>query len=58
MSKEETNKKVRGKGKKPALVHINVRVPPDVLEFYKDESPEYTVLIRQVLTDYAAGKIK
>jgi uncharacterized protein (DUF4415 family) len=58
MSKKETSKRLRGKGKRPAKVHINVRIPADVLEFYKNESPEYTVLIRQVLTDYAAGKIK
>lgn len=37
---------------KPALVHINVRVPAWVLEFYK-QTPSYTKTMREVLTIHA-----
>jgi uncharacterized protein (DUF4415 family) len=51
----EPGKKGRGKGKKPALVHVNLRIPPDVMDFYK-QSPSYTAFMRQVLIDYAQSK--
>ena len=38
----------RGKGKVPALVHTNVRIPPEVWEYFKTfEHP--TRAIREVL---------
>lgn len=49
----ENQKRTRGKGVKPSLVHANVRIPAWVLEFYK-EYPSYTGMMRKVLTDYAA----
>jgi uncharacterized protein (DUF4415 family) len=52
MSDAPTTKKVRGKGKHPAKVHVNVRLSHDVLEFYKG-FPSYTGKMRDVLTAYA-----
>jgi hypothetical protein len=42
----------RGLGVKPALVHVNLRVPRHVLEFFQ-RSPNYTAAMRKVLTEYA-----
>jgi len=42
----------RGKGKKPALVHVNVRLPIDVLDYYK-QFPSYTIKMREVLEKHA-----
>lgn len=36
----------------PALAHVNLRVKPEVLAFYKT-FPAATVKMRQVLTEYA-----
>jgi uncharacterized protein (DUF4415 family) len=44
-------RRVRGKGKVPAKVHVNVRLPEDVLEFYK-RFPNYTSKMRDVLIRY------
>lgn len=52
MSDAPTTKRVRGKGKHPAKVHVNVRLSQDVLEFYKG-FPNYTGKMREVLTNYA-----
>lgn len=49
---EQEKKRVRGKGTKPALVHVNVRVAPWVLEFYRKQ-PNYTIAMRDVLTTHA-----
>lgn len=41
----------RGKGKQPALVHTNVRLPPRVWEYFRAfEQP--TVEIRRVLEEH------
>lgn len=48
---EQEKKRGRGKGVKPALVHINVRLPPSVADFYR-QKPNYTIFIRDVLTQY------
>lgn len=48
---EEAKVKRRGKGKTPALVHINVRLPQEVLNFYR-RYPSYTGKIREVLTEF------
>ena len=42
----------RGKGKKPALVHVNLRIPMEVLDYYK-EFPSYTIKMREVLELHA-----
>lgn len=39
----------RGKGVKPAMIKISLRVPKDVLDFYKSKSPAFTKAIREVL---------
>ncbi len=52
MSDAPTAKRVRGKGKHPAKVHVNIRLSHDVLEFYKG-FPSYTGKMREVLTNYA-----
>lgn len=44
-------RKPRGKGKKPALVHVNLRLPKEVLEKYKG-FPNYTGKMREVLTNF------
>jgi uncharacterized protein (DUF4415 family) len=45
-------KRTRGPQKAPTLVHINVRIPQDVLDYFK-QFPSYTKKIRTVLTNYA-----
>lgn len=51
MTEEMKTKRVRGKGKHPAKVHVNLRMPEPVLEFYK-RYPSYTAKMREVLTEY------
>lgn len=41
----------RGKGKKPALVHVNLRLPQEILEQYKG-FPNYTGKMREVLINF------
>jgi uncharacterized protein (DUF4415 family) len=41
----------RGKGKRKALVHVSVRLPEDVVEFYT-QYPNYTKAMREVLIKY------
>ena len=53
----EQPKKTRGKGAKPAMVHVNVRIPQEVLDYYK-EWPNYTKMMRTVLTNYAESQTK
>ena len=48
---EVKTKRVRGKGKLPAKVHVNLRMPEPVLEFYK-RYPSYTGKMREVLVAY------
>ena len=48
---DELVKRKRGKGKHPAKVHVNLRMPEEVLEFYK-RYPSYTAKMREVLTTY------
>ena len=52
----DEKKRVRGKGKDEALTHVNIRVPPAVVGFYK-QSPNYTKRMREILTDFAYGDI-
>lgn len=49
---EQPKKRGRGKGVKPALVYIGIRLPADVIEFYKEfANPNQEM--RRVLTYYA-----
>jgi len=41
---------MRGKGKKEAMVHVNLRLPMKVLAYYQ-QFPSYTVKMREVLTE-------
>jgi hypothetical protein len=45
----------RGKQKTPTLVHINVRVPVEVINYFK-QFPSYTGEIREVLTKHVKEK--
>ena len=47
----EKTKRYRGKGVKPARVHINVRLPQYVVDHFK-RFPSYTKEIRSVLEMY------
>lgn len=55
MSDEQPKRKARGPGKKPsiAMVHINLRLPADVVEYYKQRYPSYTTGMRDVLAERA-----
>jgi uncharacterized protein (DUF4415 family) len=52
MSEQTTSKRARGKGKKAALTHINLRVPTHIVEYYKATSANYTGKMREVLTQF------
>jgi len=45
-------KKTRGKGVKPALDIVAVRLPPDTLAYYKKHHTAYTSKMREVLVKY------
>lgn len=44
----DSNRKHRGKGVKEAMVHINVRLPKYVVDYFK-QSSSYTQAMRKVL---------
>ena len=46
-----TTRKPRGKGVKPAMLHVNVRLPQYVLDYFK-EFPSYTKEMRRVLEEH------
>ena len=48
---KERYKKRRGKGKVPAKTHINLRLPEEVVVYFK-QYPSYTAEMRAVLTAY------
>lgn len=58
---DEVKRKGRGPDKAPrksratieGLVHINMRLPKDVIDFYKRDGAGHTKLMRSVLTEYA-----
>jgi len=52
---EQPQRKGRGKGVKPALAHVNLRIPNEVLEYFK-KYPSYTKEMRRVLTEYVSNK--
>tara|TARA_R100001086_G_scaffold16786_4_gene8242 strand:- start:4814 stop:5101 length:288 start_codon:yes stop_codon:yes gene_type:complete len=45
------DKQTRGKGVKPAMLHVNVRLPQYVLDYFK-EFPSYTKEMRRVLEEH------
>ena len=49
---EVTDRRVRGKGKKPAMAHVNLRIPHEVLAYYK-HFPNYTQKMRDTLAKEA-----
>lgn len=54
MSDEQPKRKGRGPSKIPstAMTHINLRLPADVVEYYKQRYPSYTAGMRDVLTEW------
>ena len=44
-------KRTRGKGVKPAMLHVNVRLPQYVVDHFK-AGPKYTQEMRRVLTEH------
>lgn len=52
IEEQQVKKRGRGKGLKPALAHINIRVPVWVLDYYRQQ-PNYTKAMREVLTMHA-----
>jgi uncharacterized protein (DUF4415 family) len=42
----------RGKGKKEAMTHVNLRLPNAVLDYFK-QFPNFTVKMRDVLREHA-----
>lgn len=51
MSEVATKRRGRGKGKRPAMMHVNIRVPTDVMDFFKQQH-NYTKAMRDVLIGY------
>jgi uncharacterized protein (DUF4415 family) len=37
----------------PAMLHVNMRLPKEVVDFYRKEYPEYTKAMREVLVKFA-----
>ena len=44
-------RKGRGPGKKPAMVHVSLRVPEETMQFYR--GPRASEIMRQALKEYA-----
>ena len=42
----------------PAMLHVNVRLPKDVVMYFKKEYPEYTKAMRDVLVRFARREDK
>jgi len=51
MTQEANDKPRRGKAVKPAMIHVNMRLPEEVLAFFKAHS-QYTLEMRKVLVSY------
>ena len=49
-------RRLRGKGVKLAMAHVNLRIPVEVLEFYKKQYPDgYTQAMRDTLIKEVEG---
>jgi hypothetical protein len=44
--------KKRGKGAKPVMAHVTIRVPRYVLAFFKGKHVKHTQLMRDALIEY------
>ena len=55
VSTEQPKKRGRGAGKKPSLVHVNLRVPRDTVEYFRTYA-NYTGKMREILVAYAANQ--
>jgi len=51
MEQNNPNPRRRGKAVKPAMVHVNIRIPEEVLAYFKGK-PQYTLAMREVLTNH------
>ena len=51
-----TIRKYRGKGVKPAMLHINVRLPQEVVDHFRT-FPNYTKEMRRVLKEHVTKAI-
>ena len=51
----EQTKRGRGKGSKPAMPLVNLRLTEEVIAFYK-QWPNYSKMMRTVLTNYAESQ--
>lgn len=51
MEEQQTRRRTR-KSTKPTLIHVNLRLPLKVLDYYK-QYPNYTAKMRSVLTEHA-----
>jgi len=49
-------KRRRGKQKEPTLVHLSLRLPQEVVAYFKAQ-PNYTQEIRRVLSDHVKDKV-
>ena len=56
MNSMTNEKRRRGKQKAPTLVHINLRLPQEVVAHFKAK-PNYTQEMRRVLTEYVNDKV-
>ena len=55
MTEDKQARRGRGKGVRPAMAHVNLRLPQEVVDYYK-EWPNYTKMMRTVLTNYAESQ--
>jgi uncharacterized protein (DUF4415 family) len=51
METEAQQKRARGKGKKPAKAHVNIRLAAEVVDYYR-QFPNFTGKMRDVLTEF------
>ena len=53
----EQAKRGRGKASKPPMPLVNLRLPEEILAFYK-QWPSYSKIMRTVLTNYAESQMR
>lgn len=56
MNSMTNEKRRRGKQKEPTLVHLSLRLPQEVVAYFKTQ-PNYTQEIRRVLSDHVKDKV-
>ena len=56
---EEIKKKGRGKGKNPPLIGTSIRLPIEIVEFFKGKYPQkWQSEMRKVLSNFIKGEGK